>query len=97
MANFTDDFIGLEQTTTEISEGTGWSAAMIEDYSALSTDLRSLANAVDANYMLVSTGSPEGSVAANKSRQYYDTTGAVGSRFFVNSTVGATTGWVAIN
>ena len=93
MANFTDDFIGLEQTTTEIAAATNWGPGMIDDYSALSTDLRRLANGVDANYMLVDSGSPEGVVAANKSRQYFD---SVGSIMYVNPVVGASTGWVAI-
>lgn len=97
MAKPLDDYTGLLLSAEEISALTNWPDALVEDYGSISTSLNTLSNSIADSVMIVGTGSPEGSVTANESRQYYDTSGGAGSRFYVNSTVGANTGWVAIN
>ena len=91
MANFSDQYIGLALTDGEVKSLTGWPDALVNDYTSVLNSLRALASAIE--YMKVGTGSPEGSVTANASRQYYDSgTGTL----YCNAVVGASTGWVAI-
>lgn len=91
MANFSDQYIGLALTDGEVKSLTGWPDALVNDYTSVLNSLRALAGAIE--YMQVGTGSPEGSVAANASRQYYDT-GA--GTLYCNAVIGASTGWVAV-
>lgn len=79
MAN---DMQTLDLTVAEVMEYTGWPFEMANDYVSRSSD-----------YMIVGQGSPEGSIPANKTRQYMDS-GA--GQLYINPVVGARTGWVAV-
>jgi len=65
------------------------------DYLYMKNDVRDLIDAANSGQFspLIGAGSPEGAVAANYSLKYIDTTGPTE---YYNSTVGATTGWVAL-
>lgn len=79
MAN---DNQGLFLSAVDVMNMTGWPEAMVSDYISRTAD-----------YMQAGSGSPEGVVAANQTRQYLD----IGtSTLYVNPVVGARTGWVAI-
>lgn len=101
LANAREDFTNLYLSAFELRNLTDWPDAVIDDYISILKSLNDLANRVEEQIttgtMIVGTGTPESSVTSNSSRQYYDTAGAVGLRFYVNSTVGVDTGWVAIN
>lgn len=91
LANFPQEYIGLALTDGEVKALTGWPDALVNDYTSVLNSLRVLAVAIE--YMAVGTGSPEGVVTANQSRQYYDS-GA--GTLYCNAVVGASTGWVAV-
>ncbi len=91
LANFPQEYIGLALTDGEVKSLTGWPDPLVNDYTSVLNSLRTLAGAIE--YMEVGTGSPEGVVAANASRQYYDS-GA--GTLYCNAAVGASTGWVAV-
>lgn len=91
LANFSDKYIGLALTDGEVKSLTGWPDALVNDYTSVINSLRVLAGEIE--YMQVGTGSPEGAVASNSSRQYYDS--AAGT-LYCNALVGASTGWVAV-
>ncbi len=104
--DYTGLLLGAEELfdLTESAYGAPWPDALIEDYTSIATSLQSLSKALSGlssnisnSVMIVGSGSPNGVVESNFSRQYYDVSGSVGSRFYVNPTVGADTGWVAIN
>lgn len=89
----TQDFIGLALSAEEVAQLTGWPEPMVSAFVSLVEDLATTANSVDANFMQVGTGSPEGAVTANKSRQYFDSNT---STLYVNPVVGADSGWISI-
>lgn len=91
LANFPQEYIGLALTDGEVKALTGWPDALVNDYTSVLNSLRTIAGAIE--YMEVGTGSPEGVVTANQSRQYYDS-GA--GTLYCNAVVGASTGWVAV-
>ena len=91
MANFPQEYIGLALTDGEVKSLTGWPDPLVNDYTSVLNSLRTLAGAIE--YMEVGSGSPEGVVAANASRQYYD---SVAGTLYCNASVGASTGWVAV-
>ncbi len=91
MANFNQQYIGLALTDGEVKSLTGWPDALVNDYTSVLSSLRTLAAAIE--YMQVGSGSPESSVTANASRQYFDTTTGT---LYCNPVVGALTGWVAV-
>lgn len=91
MANFSDQFIGLDLSASEVSALTGWPDAIVSDYTSVINSLRTLAS----NIQVMDSGlvDPEGVVTANNSRQYFN---SVTSKLWVNPVVGAVTGWVLI-
>lgn len=91
MDSLADSYTGLALSAIDVEELTGWPQPMVDDYVSILTSLATIANSID--YMAVDAGAPEGVVAANKTRQYYDTAGML---LYVNPVVGATTGWIAV-
>ena len=72
----------------------GASDKFIKDYSAVKDDL---AAAIKNLAPLSGVGSPEGNIAANLSRTFFDTTASpVSVTMYFNETVGSKTGWVAV-
>jgi len=70
---------------------TGWPDPIVNDYISLLSSLTQLASAIQV--MDSGIVDPEGVVAANNSRQYFNT---VTSKLWINPVIGATTGWVLI-
>ncbi len=70
----------------------------IEDFAALKEDVASLIELMNNNSQpLFGTGSPEGSVTANNSLIYFDTTNEpVSVAMWTNKTVGEKTGWLQV-
>lgn len=91
LANFTDQFIGLDLSANEVAALTGWPEAIVSDYTSVINSLRALAAAIQV--MDSGIVDPEGVVTANNSRQYFN---SVTSKLWVNPVIGATTGWVLI-
>ena len=89
----TQSFIGLDLSADELRTLTDWPEPVVNAFISLAQDLFNTANSIDSNFMKVGTGSPEGAVESNKSRQYFDS--AAGT-LYVNPDVGASTGWVAV-
>lgn len=79
MAN---DMQTLDLTIAEVMEYTGWSFEMANDYVSRSSD-----------YMIVGSGSPEGAIPSNRTRQYFDTSA---NQLYVNPAVGSRDGWVMV-
>ena len=79
MAN---DMQTLDLTVAEVMEYTGWPFEMANDYVSRTTD-----------YMIVGSGSPEGIMPSNKTRQYFD---AVANQLYINPAIGARDGWVVV-
>ena len=92
MANLTESYIGLDLSALEVKALTGWPDAIVSDYTSVLNSLRTLASAIQV--MEVGIVDPNGVVAANNSRQYFN---SVTSKLWVNPVVGANTGWVSIN
>lgn len=92
MANFNGQYIGLDLSASEVKALTGWPDAIVNDYTSVLNSLRALASSIQV--MEVGVVDPNGAVAANNSRQYFNS--ATG-KLWVNPVVGATTGWVVIN
>lgn len=92
MANLSGSFIGLDLSANEVKALTGWPDAIVNDYTSVLNSLRQLASAIQV--MDVGTVDPNGVVAANNSRQYFNSST---SKLWVNPVTGATTGWVVIN
>lgn len=93
MVSTFNEYIGLALSAEELHFITDWPDAVIEDYTSLVNSLQALSTAVESSLMLSGSGSPEGSVTANNSRQYFDTAGPA---LYVNPTAGANTGWVQV-
>jgi hypothetical protein len=89
----TQDFIGLDLSADELRELTNWPEPVINAFISLAQDLITTAQSIDSNIMQVGTGSPEGSVTSNKSRQYFDSSAGT---LYINPAVGADSGWVAV-
>lgn len=72
-----------------------WPENAIEDYMRLKDDVNNLISLINDGDLspLSGTGSPEGSVEANYSLKYIDT--SVPTEYF-NETFGASTGWIAL-
>lgn len=92
MANFNGDYIGLDLSASEVKALTGWPDPIVNDYTTLLNSLRVLASAIQV--MEVGIVDPNGVVAANNSRQYFN---SVTNKLWINPVSGATTGWVVIN
>lgn len=97
MANPFTQYQGLALGAEEIKALTDWPDALVEDYAEIFNTFRTYGAAINNSVMIVGTGAPNGNVTSNDSRQYFDTAGAAGARFWVNPDVGENTGWVAIN
>ena len=65
----------------------------LDDYSAKGRDLARLLSAIPNLIPLDGTGSPEGVVTSNLSKQYIDT---AANQIYFNPVVGVDTGWVAL-
>jgi len=65
----------------------------LDDYSAKGRDLARLLSVIPDLIPLDGTGSPEGVVTSNLSKQYIDTTA---NQIYFNPVVGVNTGWVAV-
>jgi hypothetical protein len=89
----TQSFIGLDLSADELRELTNWPEPVINAFISLAQDLITTAQSIDNNFMQVGTGSPEGAVTSNKSRQYFD---SAASTLYINPVIGADSGWVAI-
>lgn len=89
----TQDFVGLELSADELRGMTNWPEPVINQFISLAQDLITTANSLDRNFMQVGTGSPEGVVTSNKSRQYFD---SAANTLYVNPVVGADSGWTAV-
>ncbi len=92
MANLTGSFIGLDLSASEVKDLTGWPDPIVNDYTSVLNSLRQLASAIQV--MDVGAIAPNGVVASNNSRQYFNS--ATG-KLWINPVIGATTGWVVIN
>lgn len=92
MANLSNSFIGLDLSANEIKALTGWPDPIVNDYTSVLNSLRLLASQIQV--MDVGVVDPNGAVAANNSRQYFN---SATSKLWVNPVVGALTGWVVIN
>lgn len=91
MANFNGDYLGLDLSASEVKALTGWPDAIVNDYTSVLNSLRALASSIQV--MDVGVIDPNGVVASNNSRQYFN---SVTSKLWVNPVVGVTTGWVVI-
>lgn len=89
----TQDFIGLALSAEEVAQLTDWPEPMVSAFVSLVEDISTTANSVDANYMKVGVGSPEGAITANKSRQYFDSNAGT---LYINPVVGEDSGWISI-
>ena len=91
MASLSGSFIGLDLSASEVKALTGWPDPIVNDYTSVLNSLRALASAIQV--MEVGIVDPEGAVAANNSRQYFN---SVTGKLWINPVVGANTGWVVI-
>lgn len=92
MANLQGSFIGLDLSASEVKALTDWPDPIVNDYTSVLNSLRQLAQAIQV--MDVGAVDPNGVVAANNSRQYFN---SATSKLWCNPVIGATTGWVSIN
>lgn len=83
MAN---DNLGLSLSASELKALTNWPDQVINDYISRLEE-------IEFSLMQVGGPGPEGTVPANKSRQYYSTDNQL---LYVNPLVGEKTGWVAV-
>lgn len=90
--NFQGDYLGLDLSASEVKALTGWPEPIVNDYTSVLNSLRQLASSIQV--MEVGIVDPNGVVAANNSRQYFN---SVTNKFWVNPVVGATTGWISVN
>ena len=97
MAEFPETYLGLALSADELVELVDWPPSLVEDYTSITNSLQQMSSLIVSNRMIVGTGSPSGSVTSNHSRQYLDSGGAEGARFWVNSLVGVKVGWIAIS
>lgn len=77
-----DQILGVELSAAEVAFYTGWPDAMVNDYISRTVD-----------YMQVGEGSPEGAIASNRTRLYFD---SLGGDLYANPLIGARTGWVIV-
>ena len=89
----TQSFIGLDLSADELRQLTDWPEPVINAFISLAQDLITTAQSIDSNLMQVGTGSPEGVITSNKSRQYFDSSA---NTLYINPDVGSDSGWVAI-
>lgn len=97
--------IETRQTVTEYSDARevyGFNKDnTIEDFMAMKSDIANMINLLNDTASTFTpqfgTGSPEGVITANYNRTYYDDTlSPVSVTQWVNSVVGANTGWVVV-
>ena len=85
-------FTGQELSFNDIKQLTNWPDAVIEELVSLGESDRTLSARIAEYEVQSGTGSPEGVITANRSKQYID---EAGQTLYFNPTLGAKVGWTA--